>query len=297
MNDEQLKLFCKVAETRSFSKAEETSYVSKQAILKQINKLEDEIGCALFLRSRGGVTLTDAGQVFYEGAKKLLDQKDQLIDSCRAVSGDSPVLRIGTVEHQVLLSPVTEAFTKQFPHIRIERVIHPNHGGEWRVANRIQDVAETFDLAVAFFEKDRANWPNAYLPLTTVPYVAAMRSGHPLEQMESVSLKELSLFRLIVFEPMVGPERVKIIQTIFRVSPDHLLLRTDVDHQVETAYECLASDQILLTANPFIHSIKELIKVPLQEGWTREYGITYLEPANAAVKNYIETAIKIYHRS
>ena len=58
MNEQQLKTLKKTVECGSLSKAEETLYLSKQAIKKQIDSLEEEIGFTLLLLTAG---LTDNG--------------------------------------------------------------------------------------------------------------------------------------------------------------------------------------------------------------------------------------------
>ena len=52
MNDNQLRSFLTVAECGSFSKAEEGSFLSKQALIKQIDALEDELGFRLLSRGK-----------------------------------------------------------------------------------------------------------------------------------------------------------------------------------------------------------------------------------------------------
>ena len=193
MNEEQIKIFLAVAKAGSFTKAEDSSHLSKQAMLKQINALEDELGVRLLSRSRTGTSLTQAGQLFQKGMQKISRDMDQLIRSCRETAGNENRLKVGNVEHQALLTPVTQAFSARYPEIEVRHVIHPNHSGEWRVAEGIQDVAETFSLACR-------NNPGllqkcGYRSLTTVPYMAAMRNSHPLSKKAAVSLSELTRYR------------------------------------------------------------------------------------------------------
>lgn len=289
MTDEQLKLLFLVAEKGSFSKAEETGYVSKQAILKQINKLEEELGFPLFERGKKGVRLTEAGTQFVNGIRKLQSQKEKLIKACRSMVDDQ-CIRIGNVEHQVLLDRVTHEFTQRYPGIRIIRAVHPNHSGEWRVENNIIDVGETFS-------NDKApDFHYIFKPLTHVPFVAAMRSGHPLSSLSSVSLSQLTQYPLTVFPRMLDSNVVDALHEAFKDRKKNLIERDDVDHQVEAAFECLSGDSLLLTANPFIHSISELVKIPLNTGWTREYGIIYNEPVSPSVRKYIDLAEEIYRQ-
>ena len=93
---------------------------------------------------------------------------------------------------------------------------------------------------------------------------------------------------------MLEEEQTDAVRTAFARHADNLIERNDVDHQVEVAYECINSDRILITANPFIENISDLVKIPLKNGWVREYGILYKEPISDAVRKYIETAVEVY---
>ena len=289
MDDEQIRLFLLVSEKGSFSKAEEAGYISKQAIMKQINRLEDEIGCTLFERTRKGVRLSGAGKVFHDGALHLIHEREQLFRECRSLMPDNFV-RLGNVEHQVILDRVTAEFSQRYPDIEIRRIVHPNHSGEWRVENGIMDVGETFSLAV------REDSGFTYLPLTRVPFVAAMDPSHPLAGHDHVNVGELTLWPVTLFPLMLEKEIINAFRQSFAGAPEHLILRDDVDNQVEAAFSCIGSDRILITANPFIHSISPLVKIPLQEGWHREYGIIYRPPVSHAVQKYIDLAVEIYRR-
>ena len=60
------RIFYTVANTGNISKAAKELYISQPAISKSIQKLEESVGCRLFLRSSRGVVLTDEGRLLYE---------------------------------------------------------------------------------------------------------------------------------------------------------------------------------------------------------------------------------------
>ena len=70
MYDKHLDGFMRVAECGSFSKAAEQLYVSPNALIKQMNCLERDMGAKLLVRTNRGVTLTEAGQVLFERAQQ-----------------------------------------------------------------------------------------------------------------------------------------------------------------------------------------------------------------------------------
>ena len=292
MNDEQIKIFLAVAKAGSFSKAEENMHISKQAMLKQINALESELGVKLLARSRLGISLTPSGQVFQKGIVKINREMEKLVSACRQASDTRKILLVGNVEHQVLLTRVTQVFMTRYPDIQVQQVIHPNHSGEWRVCHGIQDVAETFRMA--YENNSPLKSECEYRRLTEVPYVAAMRKEHPLSRRKTVTLKALTDFETMFFPVMLEERYRNQIVDVFREIPDHLIIRDDVDNQVPAAFDCVDSDRILITANPFIRDIEELVKVPLDTGWKREYGVIFRKPASEPVSKYIEIAEEIY---
>ncbi len=289
MNDEQLHIFKKVSDLGSFSKAEKESFVSKQAMLKQINSLENEVGFALFVRKKSGVELTEQGKIFYEGITRILDEKKVLLEKCHQLS-QKQVIRIGSGEHQVILDPVNQLFSTMYPEIELKRIAHPNHSGEWRVDHDIQDVAETFDLA------SYAVHGTKYIPLVKVPYMIAMDEYHPLAKKKVIQLEDIKEYVLFMYPIMIKDSYQKKLKMAFKGYENNLVERDDVDNQVDVAFGCIGTTELLLTANPFIYSIEKIVVKPLNTGWKREYGMVYKEPASLALQKYIDLAKKFYKK-
>lgn len=61
METKNLETFIAVAKTGSFTKTAEQNFISSTAIMKQINRLENELNLKLFTRSSAGVQLTNSG--------------------------------------------------------------------------------------------------------------------------------------------------------------------------------------------------------------------------------------------
>lgn len=288
MNDKQLSLFLTVADEGSFSKAEQKAFISKQAMLRQINALEAEVGVPLLLRTSEGVTLTDAGREFYKGAEKMLRLRNTILTKCRSLVPQASVIRVGQVEHQALLDEVNDLFAVKYPDIQIKRVVHPNHSGEYRVSHGIIDVGETF------FNPLTATSPFAYTKLADMPYLAAMRHSHPLAQQKTVSLRDLTDYSVIVYDRMVKKEYMAELEDVFASHPERILHQDDPDNQVSTAFLCQENDTVFLTANCFVRHIPELAVRALDNGWFQEYGIIYPKTPSELIRKYIDLAISVY---
>ncbi|MGE5297002.1 MAG: LysR family transcriptional regulator [Solirubrobacterales bacterium] len=78
MHLETLKLFCDLADYRSFSKTAEKHMLSQSAVSQQLAQLELSHKCQLITRQKRPIELTPAGQAFYRAARDILERYDQL---------------------------------------------------------------------------------------------------------------------------------------------------------------------------------------------------------------------------
>src|ERR1700691_1183074 len=117
----QLEVFLAVAREHRFSRTAEKLHRTQSAVSQTIRKLEDELGERLFDRSSREDVLTDAGQVLYEYAEKLLnlrqDARESLADLRELQKGK---LIIAANEFTALyLLPVLAEYRRLHPMIKI----------------------------------------------------------------------------------------------------------------------------------------------------------------------------------
>ena len=74
MEIHQIRYFLAVAEKGNFTKASQQCAVSQPSLSIQVAKLENELGGALFERSRQGSRLTRRGELFLPRARDILRQ-------------------------------------------------------------------------------------------------------------------------------------------------------------------------------------------------------------------------------
>ncbi|MDN5382152.1 MULTISPECIES: LysR family transcriptional regulator [Streptomyces] len=122
MQFQQLQYFVAVAETRHFTRAAELVHVAQPSLSQQIKALERELGADLFLRARGNITLTDAGEALLPLARRILADADTARHAVqelvqlrrgRVRLGATPSLCTG------LLPDVLRAFHDRYPGIRL----------------------------------------------------------------------------------------------------------------------------------------------------------------------------------
>src|ERR1700752_774433 len=117
----QLEVFLAVARERRFSRAADKLFRTQSAVSQTIRKLEDELGESLFDRSSREGVLTDAGQVLYEYAEKLLNLRSEGSERRGELRGlQKGKLVIAANEFTVLyLLPVLAEFRRLHPMIKV----------------------------------------------------------------------------------------------------------------------------------------------------------------------------------
>lgn len=85
MDTRQLSAFCAVVERGSFSQAADRLGVTQPAVSLQVRSLEERLGLQLLDRSGRRVEPTEAGRRVYEGALRVLQAEQRLLD---AAAGD-----------------------------------------------------------------------------------------------------------------------------------------------------------------------------------------------------------------
>src|SRR5882724_9510503 len=118
----QLRYFCAVAETGSFSRAAEQSHVSQPSLSQQIMKLEDELGARLFDRLGRSVRLTELGKTFLPRARTVLREleaaKGDVVEQKDFIGGPVTVGVIPTVG-PYFLPPLRNPFSRKFPQVQL----------------------------------------------------------------------------------------------------------------------------------------------------------------------------------
>src|SRR3546814_1799956 len=70
----QLRYFIAVAEEGSFGGAAQRVHVTQPPVTRQIHALEQELKVTLFVRTPRGAILTEAGRVFLEEAREIIER-------------------------------------------------------------------------------------------------------------------------------------------------------------------------------------------------------------------------------
>ena len=120
-----LSYFVAVAELQSFSKASAHLRIAQPAVTRQIQKLEEEFGVSLLLRSKRKTELTDAGRLLLDRSTMLLSQVEKIKTEVTELA-DEPTGRItiGAVPSagQLIMPPLVERYASMYPKMSLNIV-------------------------------------------------------------------------------------------------------------------------------------------------------------------------------
>jgi DNA-binding transcriptional LysR family regulator len=204
MQLETLKIFCDLAETRSFSQAAERNFVTQSAVSQQVRGLEERFKRRLLERVRGRreVRLTDAGLAFYEESRNVLAAYAQLQERLRSMDGHvSGTVRVATVYSIGLheLPPAVRRFMALYPSARIDLEYS-------RTTRIVRDVSSgTVELGVLAYPEKRRGL--TVVPLAGDRLVLICPPSHPLASRRKVRAAELQDQDFVLFERDIPTRR------------------------------------------------------------------------------------------
>jgi DNA-binding transcriptional LysR family regulator len=202
----QLEVFLAVARERRFSRAAEKLYRTQSAVSQTIRKLEDELGEPLFDRSSREGVLTDAGQVLFEYAEKLLnlrrDAQESLTELRELQKGK---LAIAANEFTSLyLLPVLAEFRRLHPMIKI--MVQRSLGS--RTPDQV--LQHSAELGVISYKPEDASLHSVVAYLDELVLVVPPK--HPLAAGTEISIRQLGA-ESFVAHIVASPYREKVLQT------------------------------------------------------------------------------------
>jgi DNA-binding transcriptional LysR family regulator len=147
----QLEAFAAISDCGSFRIAADRLGITQPSISLRIRELEVAIGCALFVRGKGGVRLSETGQIMLQYVQRGLDVFDEM--ELRLRTGDplSGVLRLGSSNTFALscLPAVLAALEKSHPKLQVELTINNSNTLRSLLDQRKVDIAFLVDASTA----------------------------------------------------------------------------------------------------------------------------------------------------
>ncbi|MEI7935956.1 MAG: LysR family transcriptional regulator [Verrucomicrobiota bacterium] len=286
MQIESLKVFCDLAETKSFTKAAQINTVTQSAVSQTISALERRFKSLLIERSKKNFRLTPEGEVFYEYSKRILSTCDALFSKLQeiedVISGNIRVATIYSIGLHVLPPYVTK-FMRNYPAVHVHV--------EYRRDNQVYEnvLGNVVDLGLVAYPTRDAKLE--IIPLRKDKLVLICHPRHAFAKRKSIKVKALHGQKFINFEHDIPT--CLALDKIFkehRVTVDQVMQFDNIE-TVKRAVEIESGVAIVpqVTVGEEI-ATQTLVAVELESGrYTRPLAVIYKKHKvlSPAIKQFI----------
>ena len=186
--------FLEVARRGNVSRAAEAIYVSQPTLTARLHALESELGDKLFVRTRQGMRLTDAGRAFLpyaERATQAVKEGREAIAELSSGSAGHLILASAPAVSTYVLPPLLERFAAAHP--RVEVAVRTGHSEEVLQAVLKSEV----QLGLG---RELRHHDIQLIPFYEEELVLMVAPGHHFAERASVSMADLAGEQLILFD-------------------------------------------------------------------------------------------------
>lgn len=289
MYNPMLHTFITVVNCGSFTKAAQQIYISPTAVMKQMNALEEHLQLQLINRTSSGITLTSAGAIIYEEAKRIMAYSDGAIKKARtALYAYSTTFCVGTS----LLNPakpfmdIWYRVNQHFPHYKLHLVpFEDNHKG---ILGEIKRLGEKFDFLVGVC--DSKAWLSLcqFLPLGRYKKMIAVSRDHPLASKKCLTLPDLYGKTLMMVARGDSGLNDFLRYDLEKNHPQIHIEDTPHFYDLSVFNRCAETGNLLLTIECWKDVHPGLISIPVDWDYAIPYGILYSHNAPKDVLQFID---------
>jgi DNA-binding transcriptional LysR family regulator len=204
MHIETLRIFCDLADLRSFSKTADKHMVSQSAVSQQVAQLEIEHKCQLLNRQKRPLELTTAGEIFYRAARDMVDRYELLKSEMNTLKQAAHCrVNVGAI-YSIGMHTLPE-YLKKFMVKKPSVNVHV----EYFTADKIYEMVLAGELDIGLVAVPRRDKRLEVYDFEDEPLVLACSPKHPLAAQSHIDIHKLQFERFISFEEGV-PTRIWI---------------------------------------------------------------------------------------
>ncbi|OAI58019.1 hypothetical protein AYO49_01555 [Verrucomicrobiaceae bacterium SCGC AG-212-N21] len=208
-----LKYFVIVAEEENVTRAAARLHVSQPGLSRQIRDLEEELGVPLFYHRAKSLKLTEAGHLFLEEARAVLQRTDDAMRTVRDfASGPEGVIHVGFAPSLTtkILPRALRGFHEACPRVRVQ--LH-DLSTEEMVARL---GGETLHAALCVPPSGPLPRGMAYSELGSHRPCVALPASHALARKKSLNLRDVAEEPLLAYCSSDYPEYHRWFGLLFR---------------------------------------------------------------------------------
>lgn len=294
MYNPQLETFIAVADAGSFNKVSEILFVSPNAIMKQINSLEDNLGFRLFYRTHRGLQLTPSGESFYHDAKYIIQYSKEAISRAEHKLDNQQILRIGvsfTTPVEYLIS-LWDKIHQICPHLKFELVSFENTPDNAREI--MKNFGQNIDMVAGIYSPNLLQERNCIATyLYDSPICCAVPRNHVLANKDKLKIEDLYGETVFILQHYYLEHFDRIRADFLQ---NHSLIRIeDIPFfNINVFNQCVNENKIML-AIPEWKNIHPMLEIkPVEWDYSIPFGIMYSPHPSHEVKLFIDTVQQLY---
>jgi DNA-binding transcriptional LysR family regulator len=254
MEDHKLRVFCAVADTKSFSKASELIHLTQPAVSLQVQAMEELYETRLFDRSGNTINLTPAGEILYRRAKEILalyaEAQKNISEITGAIKGSLSIGASTTIGNY-LLPMIISAFKKKVPRVNISLLVSNT--------KIITEKLNAGEIDIALVEGDVSKQRFAVDTLISDELVLIMSPAHPWAERRNIPATDLIKEPFILREEGSGTRQI--------------ILRHLEDHGIKL--DNLKITLVLGSTEAIKSAVEEGIGVSIVSVWAARSAIKY----------------------
>jgi len=203
MEDHKLKVFCTVAETKSFSKASEIIHLTQPAVSLLIQAIEETYETKLFDRTSNAVILTPSGEMLYKYAKEILNlyaaAEKNIGEITGFVKGSISVGASSTIGNYLLPGVIAD-FRMTHPKIKVHLLVGNT--------KRVVELLNSGNIDIGLVEGDVARQKLVVDKLVVDELALIVPPLHPWAKKKTISIFEITKEPFIFREEGSGTRQV-----------------------------------------------------------------------------------------
>jgi DNA-binding transcriptional LysR family regulator len=194
-----IRLFIRVIETGSFSKASASLGITQPTATKHVAALEKRLGARLLHRSTRGVTPTEVGAAYYDKCKAIaqqLDEADNLALLMQARLGGTLRISTSVAFGRRVLTPLVLEFMRQHPELQVDLSFEDRY---------VNLVEQGIDVALRMGRLADSQLGARYLG--TNPWVLVAAPAYLAQHPKIRKPADLSQHAALIYSSVQGDER------------------------------------------------------------------------------------------
>ncbi|CCI84709.1 LysR family transcriptional regulator [Lactobacillus pasteurii] len=281
MDTRRLNIFVDVCKTKNFSETARRLYVTRSAIIQQINKLEEELDTKLFERETHSIKLTEAAKRILPLAKKMVSLEDDMVD---IVSSLSKTITIGTIfAKQPILMNKAIAKNVDFRH---------KFNIEFEMLYGLTNINPDIDFIETYEANKLIDDAFDFLPLLYKNIYIAMPENNPLSKKQTIDFDDLKGYSVAMVQ-----NGISVMSDSIKEQFDHYPEITIKNYGVyDSAFFAKAqyNNYLICIADGIEANLKSYVFRPLNIDLKAQYGLYYRKDASEPAKKFYNLLVETW---